>query len=304
MSDTSIPDYGLFEATEVVASDLESNFQSELEFCPTPSVDGPELSEDNSIKDSPVHLRAFEHDSGEYTNSETILGFVSNAIKDPLLQKLLEHALSEATDASENSGPSSRSSSTRSRNTAPTSQSSHSSMVTNNFKRNRGRGGSDPDDDDNSDEEDNDDGRPKKKSAPGRVPQRRLKCPFYQREPDKYTKAACRGDGFTEMGKLKDHLKRVHTQPLRCPRCYIDVDSIEERDEHLSQDLVCEKRPKPYDERIQPQVLRRLDFKRLPFSNARDMGEKWRIMYRILFPGGSDADIPSPCQSLLHFHIS
>lgn len=32
MSDTSIPDYGLFEATEVVASDLESNFNLNWNF--------------------------------------------------------------------------------------------------------------------------------------------------------------------------------------------------------------------------------------------------------------------------------
>ena len=279
----------------MIANDQENDILFEVESCVASLVDENESNENDSVTGTPIRFQELEQDPSDYTDLEDTLGFVSNAVKDSLLQTLLTYALSEAVDASENSSLSSRSSSARSGTTVTTSQSSNSSFNFGNVKRNRGTGGSDPGDDDTSDEEDDDDSRPKKKLAFDQEPQRRLKCPFYQREPEKYTKAACRGDGFTEMGKLKDHLKRVHSQPLRCPRCYIDVNSVEERDEHLSQDLVCVKNPKPYDERIQPHVFRQLNFKKAPFANAKDMTEKWRMMYKILFPGEPEADIPSPC---------
>ena len=31
----------------------------------------------------------------------------------------------------------------------------------------------------------------------------RLKCPYYQRQPNNYPDAACRGPGFKDMAKLK-----------------------------------------------------------------------------------------------------
>ena len=77
---------------------------------------------------------------------------------------------------------------------------------------------------------------------------------------------------------------------------HIEVGSDKEKDEHLSQDIICAKKPKPHDERIQPHVLKRLDFKKLPFANARNTEEKWRMMYRELFSVESEAEIPSPCQ--------
>ena len=55
-------------------------------------------------------------------------------------------------------------------------------------------------------EDESDDGRKKRKlGADGDDAQsrRRLKCPFFLGQPDKYTRGSCRGTGFTDMGKLK-----------------------------------------------------------------------------------------------------
>jgi hypothetical protein len=80
----------------------------------------------------------------------------------------------------------------------------------------RGREPGDTDDN----ESDKDDDRSKKKSGKDLSDPSangRLKCPFFQRQPEKYTKAARRNRGFADMAKLKDHIKRVHTQPCAVP---------------------------------------------------------------------------------------
>ncbi|KAL5114753.1 hypothetical protein ACEQ8H_007370 [Pleosporales sp. CAS-2024a] len=161
------------------------------------------------------------------------------------------------------------------------------------MKRSRG-GGRDPRGG-GRDNFDDDDDRPKKKGGrnfPDRFPQHRLKCPFYQRHPDKYTKAACRGLGFVDMAKLKDHIKQVHTQPLRCSRCWLEMESDEAYSEHVQQESICAKAPEPVDDRIRPQSLKNLDFKKAPYSNASNAEEKWKMMFKVLFPG--DSTVPSP----------
>jgi hypothetical protein len=130
-------------------------------------------------------------------------------------------------------------------------------------------------------------------SSPDRLPSRRLKCPFYQRQPEKHTRGSCRGPGFTDMGKLKDHIKRVHTQPLRCVRCWLSMDTEAAYDEHLQQG--CEMTCKPHDDRIRPHVLKQLDFKKAPYTKARNVEEKWRLLFKELFP--DETEIPSPCKS-------
>lgn len=215
-----------------------------------------------------------------------------NVVKGLMLQKLVGHALSEAMDATGSSVTSSRGSGGA--NAVFPSPSSQKTTRNNGGKRARG-GGRDPDDDGGDDSDEDDNNRPKKKDSAHRAPQRRLKCPFYQRQPEKYTKAACRGEGFTEMGKLKDHLKRVHMHPLRCCRCHLEMMSEEELRAHMLMDIVCEKRLAPVDDRIAPETLSKLDFKRAPFVNARSTGEKWKILYKRLFPTDLEADIPSPC---------
>ncbi|KAH4596532.1 hypothetical protein HBI24_231450 [Parastagonospora nodorum] len=214
-----------------------------------------------------------------------------NVVRNLLLRELLDHALPEAADglpASSTSTPGSVGSSASS----ILASSSVNSQTHQRSKRSR-EGGRDPGDGngDNSDDED----RPKKKAGgvlPDRLPHRRLKCPFYQRQPDRYNKAACRGSGFVDMAKLKDHIKRVHTQPLRCSRCWMEMECEEAYSDHLQQENICDRRPEPQDDRIRPQLLKRLDFKKVPYSNARNVEEKWSILFKVLFP--EDSNTPSP----------
>jgi hypothetical protein len=236
---------------------------------------------DETIEDCEVHI-------------DDALNSAMNVVKNLLVRELLQTTLPDAMDASGGTNASSSGSGGSS-----TSQSLASSSVNSQTppkgKRSRG-GGRDPSDGD-GDNSDNDDDRPKKKGGqdfPDCFPRRRLKCPFYQQHPEKYNKAACRGLGFVEMGKLKDHIKRVHTQPLRCSRCWLEMKSDEAYSEHLQQESICEKASEPLEDRIRPQLLKRLDFKKAPYSNARNVEEKWRILFKVLFP--NNGTIPSPCK--------
>jgi hypothetical protein len=214
-----------------------------------------------------------------------------NVVKGLMVQKLVGHALSEASDGTGSYGDSSRGPGVA--NEITSLQSADNAIRNNGGKRARG-GGRDPDDEGGDASDEDDDDQPKKKGPSNKTPQRRLKCPFYQRQPEKYTRAACRGEGFADMAKLKDHLKRVHTHPWRCRRCHVAM-SEDELEVHEIQSDACAISPAPLDDRIAPQTLRKLEFKRAPFVNARSTEEKWKRMYKMLFPADSEADIPSPC---------
>jgi hypothetical protein len=132
---------------------------------------------------------------------ERILGATILGVKNILLQELSNCALFEATD---NPGYSNTQSSSPRSQGNPVSSSSKAPHQPQRRKRARGDG-RDPEDGGNESDDDEDD-RPKKKNekrSPDRLPHRRLKCPFYQRQPEKYARAACRGEGFADMAKLK-----------------------------------------------------------------------------------------------------
>jgi hypothetical protein len=267
-----------------------------------------EISDDVSVKhiqDELRHILVRHADESEEAREQcrvsmkTTLNTAMNVVKDFILHPLLQYALvkvadavSENTDAVQVSTPSgSDSHGSRSASSFPSSDLS-ASQASQRQKRKRDNR-ADPDDVDGSESDDDD--RPKKRvggGLPERAPQRRLKCPFYQRQPDMHTRAACRGEGFTDIAKLKDHIKRVHTQPLRCPRCWLEMKSDDANSEHIRQDERCEIRPEPQEDRIRPQLLKKLNFKKAPYSNARSVEEKWKMMFKILFP--KDEIIPSP----------
>ncbi|KAF2179538.1 hypothetical protein K469DRAFT_693919 [Zopfia rhizophila CBS 207.26] len=121
---------------------------------------------------------------------------------------------------------------------------------------------------------------------------RRLKCPYYVRRPEDHQRGCCKGKGFEDMSRLRTHIRLIHTKPLRCVRCWIDMATSEAYDEHLRSDQRCVKAPEPQDDRISIQRLENLTLHRLPFNKAKSESEKWRILYRILFP--QDADVPCP----------
>ncbi|KAF2792877.1 hypothetical protein K505DRAFT_418159 [Melanomma pulvis-pyrius CBS 109.77] len=240
-------------------------------------------TEIESEEESEEELQGYQDDV-ERSLDAAILG-----VKNILRKELSKCASFEAIDNSDYSNTQSSSSRSQGSTVPLSSNAPHHPQ-----RRKRLRGGG-RDLGNGGDDEDDEDDRPKKrneKNSPDRLPQRRLKCPFYQRQPEKYARAACRGEGFADMAKLKDHIKRVHTQPLRCSRCWQEMKSDDAYMKHLQKETICKKGLEPLDDRIRPQMLKNLDFKKVPYAHARNTEEKWKILYSVLFP--NENDIPSP----------
>ncbi|KAF1962660.1 hypothetical protein CC80DRAFT_588198 [Byssothecium circinans] len=244
---------------------------------------------DEGENDAPNSIDGLDRETpnDECSSSEAVEGVLSSAlvqVKDLLLRGLLDYAVSEeATDGLDGFNK-------RTRDTTSASSSQTSDRPPQ--KRRRG-GGRDPGDGGDGSGDDGDSDRPKKGGKPFPFGhQRRLKCPFYQRDPEKHSRAACRGEGFADMAKLKDHIKRAHTQPLRCGRCWLDMENQKAYANHQQADISCKKQPQPNDDRITYQFLKELDFKKAPYAQAKSPEGKWKILYSTLFP--TDSNIPSP----------
>ncbi|KAF1962040.1 hypothetical protein CC80DRAFT_202569 [Byssothecium circinans] len=109
---------------------------------------------------------------------------------------------------------------------------------------------------------------------------RLLACPFAKRHPLKHRK--CFKYTMEEIGRLKQHLKRVHQIPIHCTRCSQTFRTELERDEHLRQTAICEIQPAHNWDGISETQKKQLT-KRL--SQKKTKEENWYAVYDILFPG-------------------
>ncbi|KAF2488644.1 hypothetical protein BU16DRAFT_586871 [Lophium mytilinum] len=253
-------------------------------------VSGSSSTQVNSInKVSPAR-------DAEINEAKELLDVATAKLRAGIVQELLDYASTCCVDSPESSGSNDTISSEQTTKSSDETSVTFwdNSAQTSMQKRSRDSHREEPgDDSDKSDDGDDDDRRRKKQKADipgGEITGRRLKCPYHQREPGRYIRAACRGQGFADMAKLKDHLKRVHTQPLRCARCWEEMESDDAFTKHLQTDERCTKRVEPKDDRIKPQQLKLLDFKKAPYAQLKDTEKKWRMLYQVLFP--QDKDIP------------
>lgn len=100
------------------------------------------------------------------------------------------------------------------------------------------------------------------------------------------------------MGQ-RQHLKRAHTQPLRCPRCWKEMRSRRGRDEHLRNPVPCDILCEPDDDRISAEKWEEIDSAR--DLQSKSLEEKYIHLYRTLF--GVDEKTPNPCESTrIMFH--
>jgi hypothetical protein len=83
----------------------------------------------------------------------------------------------------------------------------------------------------------------------------RVVCPFHKYDPKTYRMSSCKGKGFNELAKMKDHFKQIHGSSQEVH----DAD---------------------------------LNFKKKEYSSLDTLGAKWRLVYKRLFP--HVASIPSP----------
>jgi hypothetical protein len=164
-------------------------------------------SEDMVLSNSEPSPYQSELSDDNYRQRDAIDRF--NEIMASALSRLAEDLLDDV-DWGIQERPSDQSNSTSSSTSdRPTPKSTDSSTLNEN-SRSRKRLHETPNDLGNdsgaSDEEDEDAPRRKKGKASTHelfAKPKKLKCPYYQRRPEEHTKHACRGEGFSGMGKLK-----------------------------------------------------------------------------------------------------
>ncbi|GAB1318649.1 metalloendopeptidase [Madurella fahalii] len=150
-----------------------------------------------------------------------------------------------------------------------------------------GDGGDDVDDGDNR--------RRKRPRTESSDEPRRFACPYYKRNPKRYSKwTSCPGPGWDEVHRVKAHLYRRHALPLQCPRCWEPFRADCAFREHLQQDPPCTVQT---DQKFldgftkeQEKMLRSRKKVRPGMTEA----EKWREVYKILFPDDDFNTMPSP----------
>ncbi|KAF2142578.1 uncharacterized protein K452DRAFT_358323 [Aplosporella prunicola CBS 121167] len=155
-----------------------------------------------------------------------------------------------------------------------------------------------------SEDPDEDDDGGRKRQRPSNPPiadtlddkfkKRNFACPYNKRNGT-WKNASCIFPGWPSVSRVKEHLYRCHSLPVLCPRCYKQFSSDTERNEHLraKASAMCDGVASPptiegFDEEQEKQLRRR----------SRGTGEsgedKWRAVYRILFPQDAEQRIPSP----------
>ncbi|KAF2493129.1 hypothetical protein BU16DRAFT_563306 [Lophium mytilinum] len=120
---------------------------------------------------------------------------------------------------------------------------------------------------------------------------RRLACPYFKHNPSKYRDITpCRGPGWTELSRLKEHIYRCHSLPPRCTRCCQIFKSESDVTAHSRLPEGCEVRDGEPPEGIDGCQIQKLrSKKRGQFSNTRE--DRWSYVYSVLFPNMA---IPSP----------
>jgi hypothetical protein len=121
----------------------------------------------------------------------------------------------------------------------------------------------------------------------------RFACPFFKHEPNRYrNRRTCPGPGWLTVHRMKEHLYRAHAQSIYCPRCYTMFDADIDLSNHLRSAQCHVSAPQPV-EGIDRETLQALR-KRSPALRLEE--DKWRDVYRLLFPDVAAEDIPSPCK--------
>ncbi|KAF9637683.1 hypothetical protein BFW01_g8579 [Lasiodiplodia theobromae] len=165
-------------------------------------------------------------------------------------------------------------------------------------KRKMGNADSPGDNDDSDDDDDDERRRPRKPrkspSPPEHHEGRRIACPYFKRNPRSPAKAdACFRTGFRDITKMKEHLERVHDCSIQCPRCYKVFKTQDDVNTHLRrpEDQMCARvQERPFTDGYNAAQAGMLRGR----MRNKPLEEKWKYIWRILFPADQDDEIPPP----------
>ncbi|GAB1316411.1 hypothetical protein MFIFM68171_06621 [Madurella fahalii] len=165
--------------------------------------------------------------------------------------------------------------------------------VSNDRKRNR----DDRDAGDSNDDEE-ETGNPKSKDPVNSKEENAgYACPYFKYNPAMYKRARnCPGPGWPSVRRVKEHLYRRHRQPrYRCGRCWQPFKDEVGYLDHQRLPEPCSLRDMEHVEGFDAAQERSLrSRKRTKGQTELSETEKWREMYKILFPHVDYDDIPSP----------
>ncbi|KAH7312919.1 hypothetical protein BKA65DRAFT_558140 [Rhexocercosporidium sp. MPI-PUGE-AT-0058] len=152
-------------------------------------------------------------------------------------------------------------------------------------KRSAGAGGAGGDEDEDEDEDGNSGN--KKRFV------KRFACPFFKRNPDYYScngptgqYRTCMGPGFTDITRLKEHLRRRHADPITCIRCGMTFEYQNGLDFHNLQAKRCKELLRGPAMGISPHMMVEV----MKRSSGFDSEKRWSNIYQLLFP---DDTVPS-----------
>ncbi|KAK3331329.1 hypothetical protein B0H66DRAFT_469697 [Apodospora peruviana] len=132
--------------------------------------------------------------------------------------------------------------------------------------------------------------------SPSTTP-RKLACPYFRNNPEHHRQyRSCAGPGWASVHRVKEHVYRRHSKAIRCVRCGETFETNTALEEHYRLPERCEVKTmglQPEELTLEQEKALR---KRKKFASEE---EKWRDMYRILFPSVDDDNddddaIPSP----------
>lgn len=92
------------------------------------------------------------------------------------------------------------------------------------------------------------------------------------------------------------HVYRNHKRPIHCSRCFAIFDTIGLLTEHIRKEPPCAtQEPRAFDG-IDDVQMARLRSRKQTSNTVLNEEDKWRKMYRIIFPDEDPAKAPSPCE--------
>ncbi|KAF9637727.1 hypothetical protein BFW01_g8623 [Lasiodiplodia theobromae] len=127
-------------------------------------------------------------------------------------------------------------------------------------------------------------------------PSRRLSCPYFKKDPGRLRSnhSCSKPPGFENANRVKEHIYRAHRTLPECPRCFEELETVEQLSNHLREGLcdTLDKEDRPEREAITNEQVEKLKSKK----DLKGLSEedKWRKMYRIIFALDEDAETPSP----------
>ncbi|RSL93847.1 hypothetical protein CDV31_014545 [Fusarium ambrosium] len=120
---------------------------------------------------------------------------------------------------------------------------------------------------------------------------KKFACPFYKYDRQAFMSSrTCVGPGWDSVHRVKEHIFRRHMLlSTQCEDCLTVFETLPALDEHLRNP--CRKKPPQRSYGINKEQEKQLRSRRM-YQKSLDEEEKWRAIYKIIFPG--EKNIPSP----------